>query len=189
LIQFTMCFDRNHVGESIVYIWVERLREVLEERDGAGDDDKNNAVQDTLPSLPPLLHQAEKNPISDKLIASVSRLNCSDSRGNNQNTQNNSNFPTGLTTCLHSSSDPLGLSPTSGQHHYQDHHHHPHRHSEESFAASGYHQNPLNCKLLPAISTGEPFTDRKSTFQAHVAPIRDVTQVRLVMLNAFLVLA
>jgi len=31
---------------------------------------------------------------------------------------------------------------------------------------------------VPEIFTGKPFTDRKSTFQAHVAPITDERQVK-----------
>jgi len=154
-----------------VYIWVEKLREVLEERENTTPDDANDQEQ-------PLSMYPQRNPISDKLIASVSRLNCSDSMANNQNTRNNiSENSASATAILHS---PLSLPRRTTADHNQQ------QSSENYFTSSSkssnHYQTPVECKVLPPeITTGEPFTDRKSTFQAHLAPINDVSQVRLVM--------
>jgi len=138
--------SRDHIGESIVYIWVEKLREVLEEEQQ--EDHKSDLKEEEDGNV----SQQEKNPISDKLIASVSRLDCSDSTTtNNQNTPNNS----------YDSSKGTSLS--------------------NSFLLASHlsHKNKtlVGCKI-PNITTGQPFTDRKSTFQAHLTPLDSVVQVR-----------
>ena len=42
---------------------------------------------------------------------------------------------------------------------------------------------PLKIPECPPIQHGEPFVDRKSTFQAHVASVTSVEQVKAVMMN------
>lgn len=134
-----------------MYIWVEKLREVLQQQDEDEANGKQNRQREKEDGN---VSQQEKNPISDKLIASVSRLDCSDSTTtNNQNTHIDS--PTGTTTAPHSF--PLAS------------HHHPLSPHENKTLAG--------CKI-PIITTGTPLTDRKSTFQAHLCSIHEVVQVR-----------
>lgn len=126
------------MGESIVYLWVERLRELV-------DKDVNTA------SVKPATSSTSLStlPLSGEFVQTSSSQPELSEGANADNTEEKAIQLPGGTVMT----DVNILRKFEAQ-----------------------CQSSSVRKLT--ISTGEPFTDRKSTFQAHLAPIHDQAQVR-----------
>ncbi|CAL8111480.1 unnamed protein product [Orchesella dallaii] len=139
----------DHLGESIVYIWVEKLRELLSPGITAHGEEESTCNQNKVIGL---------SDSSPTYVAATGATSPKELIGHFSNSLS-------LNSLADDGGNTAGGSTVG----------------EVQFQTKSTHATSTSGDSYMVIHTGIPLTDRKSTFQAHVAPINEICQVRLVL--------